>query len=195
MQQKPLISVLSQRLLILTGAILEYMITCIQSDNRTEDDVNKTQQQSRFVQPKQPQQFVSRPTLKPDAFVTTRQSIVVTKEDTVVSRSGISKSRNDYSNMTDKEELYARLANDNNIHQSTYNKTPYIEPGKSNDISKLHAQLKPTDVELLYSRLPTDATSTMDRQEGLTEDQQMLHARLIGAELERQGYVEEDQYE
>jgi len=57
---------------------------------------------------------------------------------------------------------------------------------------KLHAQLNPTDVELLYSRLPVDVIPTIDNQGPLTKDQQLLHAKIIGAELERQGYVEDE---
>jgi hypothetical protein len=65
-------------------------------------------------------------------------------------------------------------------------------PSSGNDIDKLHAQLNPTDVELLYSRLPVDVISTVDYQESLTEDQQLLHAKLIDGELERQ---DDDSYE
>lgn len=110
--------------------------------------------------------------MKPNAFVTTRQSVVVTKEDTVITRNGITQSHID-----------TPLSVDNN-HQSP--------PG--NDIDKLHSKLHPTDVELLYSRLPVDVITTVDHDEPLTEDQRLLHAKLITAELERQGYVE-DQYE
>jgi hypothetical protein len=162
-QQKPFLSVLPQRLLISTGAFLEYIMESIRPDDRTVTESNKTKQQSRQ---KQAQQFVSRQTLKPNAFVTTRQGIVVTQEDTVVSRNGVNECSN-------KEQIY----------------------GDHNDIEKLHDQLNPTDVELLYSRLNFDLTSNVNSTEPLTADQQMLHARIIGAELERQGYVEEDNYE
>jgi hypothetical protein len=116
-----------------------------------------------------------RQTLKPGAFVTTRQSVVVTKQDTTVTRNGITKSQ------VNKEELYPRLPVDN------------IERTYDNDIDKLHAQVHPTDVELLYSRLPSDIISTTDNQEPLTEDQQILRAKLMVAELEREEYVEEEE--
>ena len=61
-----------------------------------------------------------------------------------------------------------------------------------NDIDKLRAQINPTDVELLYSRLPADAIPSVDYEQPLTEDQQLLHDKLIGAELERQDYVDDD---
>jgi len=95
--------------------------------------------------------------------------------------------------MSDKEELYARLAN-GDFHQSTYNTdsniftTEPVDLVTSGDIAQLHAKLQPTDVERLYSRLPSDIIPDVDNQEELTPDQQKLHARIIGAELERQGY-------
>jgi hypothetical protein len=159
-QQKPLLSLLLQRLLIYIGSILEYITTRIQPNDRTEIQ----QQQTRLVQQKQ---FVSRQTLKPSAFVTTRQSVVVTKQDTVITRNGITKSKND-SNF-----------NIENVQQSTSN---------GNDIDKLHSKLNPTDVELLYSRLPVDVISTIDNHEPLTEDQQYLHAKLIDGDLEDEDY-------
>ncbi len=115
--------------------------------------------------------FVNRQTLKPGALVTTRQSVVVTKQDTVITRNDITKSQHD------------TRFNAENIHQST-------SPG--NDIDKLHNKLNPTDVELLYSRLSADIIPTRDNQEPLTQDQQLLHAKIIGVELERQNYVEDE---
>jgi hypothetical protein len=67
--------------------------------------------------------------------------------------------------------------------------------GDHNDIEKLHDQLNPTDVELLYSRLNFDLTSNVNSTEPLTADQQMLRAKLMAAELERQCYAGEDNYE
>jgi len=157
-QQKPFLSLLPQRLLIFFGGILEYITTRIRPNDRTDTK----QQQPRVVQQKQ---FVSRQTLKPGAFVTARQCVVVTKQDTVITQNGITKSQIDN-----------HLTADNGYQSS---------PG--NDMDNLHAQLNPTDVELLYSRLPT-----VDNQEPLTEDQRLLHAKMIGAELERQGYVEDE---
>ena len=90
----------------------------------------------------------------------------MTKEETVISRNGITQSHID-----------TPVSVDNN-HQSP--------PG--NDIDKLHAKIHPTDVELLYARLPSDVISTIDNQETFTEDQQLLHANLISHELERQLY-------
>jgi hypothetical protein len=184
MQNKPFLSVLPQRFLIIIGSVLEYMMARIRPDDHTVNELNKTKQQSRLFQKQQQQkQFVSRQTMKPDAFVTTRQSIVVTKQDTVITRNNVSKAHTNYSNMTDKEELYPRLNSD------------HIESVHSDDITKLHTHLKPTDVELLYSRLPVDIIPTGNNEKPLTQDQQMLHAKIIAAELERQGYVEEDNYD
>ncbi len=99
----------------------------------------------------------------------------------------------DYSNLTDKEELYARLAN-GGLRPSVYDVdnngfTPesvdYVE---NDDIAQLHGRIQPTDVELLYARLPEDILPVVDNDEPLTEDQQELHARIIGDELENQGY-------
>ena len=142
-----------------------------------------------------------------DPAVATRQSVVVTKQETVISRPTyvevVVKSRPDYSNMTDSEELIARLTN-GDLPQSTrraeydyeneHSMTDSVGYASKGDIAQLHQQVHPTDVELLYSRLPGDVIPTTDEQEPLTVDQQMLHARLIGADLERQGYeVDEDE--
>jgi hypothetical protein len=100
--------------------------------------------------------------------------------------------------MNDKEELYARLAN-GDYHQSAYTNdnhaftTEPVDLVTSGDIAQLHAQLQPTDVELLYSRLPTDIIPDADNNDELTADQQQLHARIIGAELERQGYAVDEE--
>jgi len=143
-QQKPFLSLLTQRLLIFTGAILEYITTRIHPNNRTE--IKQQQQQPRIVQQKQ---FISRQTLKPGAF-TIRQNVIVTKSP-----------------------IDTRLTADN-VHQSP--------PG--NDIDKLHIQLNPTDIELLYSQLPVDIITAIDNHKPLTEDQQLLYTKIIGAKLE-----------
>jgi len=122
-QKNPFFSLLTQRLLIFTGAILEYITTRIQPNNRTETK----QQQPRIVQQKQ---FISRQTLKPGAFV--RQNVSVTKSP------------------TDK------------VHPSS--------PGN--------------DIELLYSQLPADIITAINNQEPLTEDQQLLYAKITGAKFE-----------
>jgi hypothetical protein len=160
-QQKPFLSLLPIRLLIFTGAILEYVTARIRPNDRTEI------KQTRVLQQKQ---FVSRQTLKPGALVTTRQSVVVTKQDTVITQNGIIKPQVDA--------------------HFTAGHAQQSPPG--NDIDKLHAKLHPTDVELLYSRLSADVIPTIDNQEPLTEDQQELHAKIIAAELERQGYSEDE---
>jgi hypothetical protein len=197
-QKKSFLTSLPQRFLILTGTFLEYFVGRIRPDDRTLTELKKPKQQSRLNQ--QPQYFANRSTVKPDSFVTIRQNAVVTKQDTVVTRTSgsnvVSQPQADYSNMTDREELYARLASGNH-HQSSYVDTDLLmtEPVDlvaSGDIAQLHAQIKPTDVELLYSRLPVDIIPNVDNEEPLTEDQQMLHARIIGAELERQGYPVDD---
>lgn len=80
--------------------------------------------------------------MKPGAFVTTHQSVVITKQDTVVSRPII-----------------------DDLHQSP--------PG--NDIEKLHAKVHPTDIELLYTRLPADVLPTVDNEESSTITSSKLH--------------------
>ncbi len=139
---------------------------------------------------------MNRTSLKPDPSVTTRQNVVVTQQETVVTRTnkfnGVSNPEPDFSNITEKE-LYARLAADSS-HQSEYNGDDYaytsgpVDLGTNGDIAQLHSQLNPTDVELLYSRLGDNGLADVDNLEPLNNDQQTLHARLIGAELERQGY-------
>ncbi|CAF1250499.1 unnamed protein product [Adineta steineri] len=166
MNHKSFLFVLPQRLLIITGILLEYMMTRFRPENRTE-----TKPQSRSVQQKQ---FVSRQTLKPGALVTTRQSVVVTKQETSVTCNGVTKS--DFN----KEELYPRLP------------VNHIEPVLGNDIDKLHNKLHPTDTELLYSRLPADVISMTNNFEPLTEDQRMLHAQIIAADLEKEVYAQEE---
>jgi len=196
-QQKQFLAALPQRLFIIMGSLLEYVVGRIRPDDRTLAELKKTKQQSRLSHP--PQYFINRQPLKTDPSITTRQSVVVTQEETVVTRTNInSKGHSDYSNMTDTEELYARLA-ENNSHGSTYHvdndaftrdSTDFVS---SSDIAQLHAQLKTTDVERLYARLPSDIIPDVDNQAPLTEDQQNLHARIIGVELERQGYVEDQE--
>jgi hypothetical protein len=66
--------------------------------------------------------------------------------------------------------------------------TESVDHTANGDIAQLHSQLNPTDVELLYSRLPADILPVGDNEEPLTEDQQELYAKIIGADLERQGY-------
>jgi len=141
-----------------------------------------------------------RPSLKPDPSLRPRQNVVVTKQETVITRTSDNQSipqpEPNYSNLTDTEELYARLAN-TDLRRSAYNvdNDEYIsEPANrvpNSDIAELHAHVNPTDVELLYSRLPTNILPDTDEQETLNEDQQQLHARIIGVELERQGYQED----
>ncbi|CAF1065916.1 unnamed protein product [Adineta steineri] len=166
LNHRSLFFVLPHRLLIITGMLLEYMMTRFRPENRTE-----TKPQSRSVQQKQ---FVSRQTLKPGALVTTRQSVVVTKQETSVTCNGVTKS--DFN----KEELYPRLP------------VNHIEPVLGNDIDKLHNKLHPTDTELLYSRLPADVISMTNNFEPLTEDQRMLHAQIIAADLEKEVYAQEE---
>lgn len=200
-QQKSFLPVLPQRFLILAGAFLDYFIGRIRPDDRTLAELKKSKQQSRFNQ--QPQYYNNRQSVKSNQPVTTRQSVVVTKQETVVTRTSDSNHvsqqfQPDYTNLTDTEELYARLANAD-YRQSTYdvdNNTYTTEPidlVASGDIAQLHAQLNPTDLELLHSRLPSSILPVEDNQGPLNPDQQQLHARIIGAELENQGYpVNED---
>jgi hypothetical protein len=181
-----------QRLLIIIGTFLEYFIGRIRPDDRTLAELKKSKQQSRSSQ--SPQYFINRPNFQPDPSIKTRQSVVVTKQETVVTRNNgsnyVSKPQPD---LTDTQELYARLA-DNDYRPSTYNvdddefTTESVDHTANGDIAQLHSQLNPTDVELLYSRLPADILPVGDNEEPLTEDQQELYAKIIGADLERQGY-------
>jgi hypothetical protein len=181
-----------QRLLIIIGTFLEYFIGRIRPDDRTLAELKKSKQQSRSSQ--SPQYFINRPNFQPDPSIKTRQSVVVTKQETVVTRNNgsnyVSKPQPD---LTDTQELYARLAN-NDYRPSMYNvdddefTTESVDHTANGDIAQLHSQLNPTDVELLYSRLPTDILPVVDNEEPLNEDQQELYAKIIGADLERQGY-------
>jgi len=165
-QQKRFLTALPQRLLIIAGSCLEYFISRIKPDDRTLTELKKPKQQPRSNQ-QPPQYFVNRQSVKSDPSVTIRQNVV--------------------SNMNDKEELYARLAAATEAHHvdnDGYTREP-VDHVSRGDISQLHAQTKPSDIELLYSGLPDDILPDGDNQEPLTEDQQQLHARIIGAELER----------
>jgi len=201
-QHLPFLPVFSQRLLINAGSLLEYSIGQIRPDDRTLAELKKSKQQSRVSQ--QPQYYPNRQSVKSNPPVTTRQSVVVTKQETVVTRTSNSNQYSqsqpqpDYSNLTDKEELYARLAN-SDLTQSTYNvetdlyTTETVDVDGNGDIAQLHSRLNPTDVELLYARLPSDTLPVVDNDEPLNHDQQQLHAKVIAAELERQGYPVDDE--
>ena len=116
--------------------------------------------------------FFSRQTLKPDSFITTRQSVVVTNDETTYTRSSDSKISSDDLSLLDQQNLYPRL--------------PTNESNQSSDVRKLHSQVKPTDVELLYARLPADTLAHDEHgQQPLTDDQRLLHAKVIGAALKR----------
>ena len=123
--------------------------------------------------------------------------LLLLNKETVITRTSDNQSipqpESDYSNLTDTEELYARLANAE-LRRSAYNVdndeyiTESVNRVPNSDIADLHANVNPTDVELLYSRLPTDILPDTDESETLNPDQQQLHARIIGTELEHQGY-------
>ncbi|UJR35196.1 hypothetical protein I4U23_027963 [Adineta vaga] len=204
-QQKRFLTAFPQRLLIFTATFLDYFIGRIRPDDRTLADLKKAKQQTRYNpqsqsyanrQSTKPELSVtSRQSVKAEAPVTTRQSIVITQQETTVTRTSKANSNStfqpDYSHMTDKDELHARLASGKyEIDDEIYTTEP-VDLVATGDIARLHDQLKPTDVELLYSRLPADIVSVTDNQEPLNADQQSLHARIIGAELERQGYHDE----
>jgi hypothetical protein len=204
LQQKPFLTALPQRLLIIVAAFLDRFIGQIKPTDRQLAELKKSKQQPRLNQ--QPPFFVNR--VKPNPSVTTRQNIVVTKQETVISRNNDSNivsqslSQPDYSNLTDREELHLRLANGDNDTYTTES-VDLVTNGDidelhahfnpSGDIDELHAHLNPTDVELLYARLPSGTLPVTDNQGPLNEDQQQLHARVIGAELERQGYSVDDE--
>jgi hypothetical protein len=59
-QQKPFLTVLPQRLLIIAGAFLEYIVGQIRPDDRTLAELKKTKQQTRLSQQQQQQYFVNR---------------------------------------------------------------------------------------------------------------------------------------
>lgn len=65
---------------------------------------------------------------------------------------------------------------------------PKIFTDGNDDLKNLYEKIKPSDLEILYSRLPADIVDSLDRGEPLTEEQRLLHARIITAELERQDY-------
>jgi hypothetical protein len=166
LQQKRVLTAAPQRLLIFVGTFLEYFIGRIRPDDRTLAELKKSQQQNRASQPSY---FVNRSNLKQDASIKTRQGGVFTNQETRTNGANT-----DYSNFNDTEELYARLAN-NDLRQSVYNDEYTSEPVdfvENGDIGQLHAQLKPTDIELLYSRLPSDIIPDTDEQVQLNEDQQ-----------------------
>ena len=60
-QRMPLINDLPQRLLIAHGALLEYVVTRVQPDDRTLAELNKNKQQPRFPQQQQQQQQQQQP--------------------------------------------------------------------------------------------------------------------------------------
>jgi len=188
-QQKPL-AALPQRLLIITGVFLDYLIGRIRPDDCVLAELKKSKQQPRLSQ--QPQYFVNRPNLKPDPALKTRQNVVGTKQETFLTRTN-NVSQPDYSNSTDREELYAHLAN-GDLRQSMYHvdndelTTEPVDLVASGDIAQLHALINPSDIELLYSRLPRNVLPDDDNQEPLNEDQQQLHARIFGADVDHQGY-------
>jgi len=173
-QQKPFLTVLPQRLLIIAGTFLDYFIGRIRPDDRTLAELKKTKQQSRLNQ-----QTFNRPNVKPNQPVTIRQT-VVSKQATVINRT------ND-PNFVSQQQTQTGNARLTNVDNDEYT-TETVDLITNGDIAELRAKINPTDIELLYSRLPADVLPDDDNQEPLNEDQQQLHAGIIGAELERQGY-------
>jgi len=193
LQQKRVLTVLPQRLLIIVGAFLEYFIRRVSPDDRTLAELKKTKQQFRFSQPPY---VPNRQSSKADPSIKTRQSVVVTKHETVATRTSDSNilPQPDYSNSTDKD-LYSRLANSESIYNVDTDEftTEPIDLVTSGDIAQLHAQIKPSDVQLLYSRLPADILTVENHHVPLNEDQQQLHARIIGAEHKGHRVNEDDE--
>lgn len=204
--QIPYVFVLPQRVLIVFGTFLDFCAVRVSPDDRTLSELKKTKQQARYTQPTQ--YFPNRPNARPNPPVTTRQSVVVTKQETVVTRNSNSNNypqqqqqqtrrQPDYSNLTDTQELHARLAN-NDYQDSMYNvdNDDFVTETGDNlpndDIAELHQRVNATDIELLYSRLPTDVVAVVDTDEPLNPDQQELHARIIADGLQRQGYPVDD---
>ncbi|CAF3388069.1 unnamed protein product [Rotaria sp. Silwood1] len=196
MQQQRFLPVLPQRLLIFVSNFLENVTRLIKPKDAKLAEWETTQQRTGFNSLSQ--FFFNRQNLKPDQSATARKKVVINQPETGVNRpsnfNNIPDSQPDYSNMTDTEELHARLGS-HDLCQSNYNTdndTWTREPVNrfaNNDITQLHSELKPTDVELLYSQLSADILPKVDDQEPLTEDQQELHAKIIGAGLEDQGYL------
>ncbi|CAF3391124.1 unnamed protein product [Rotaria sp. Silwood1] len=141
-QGKRFLSILPQRFLIYTSNIVEHIIERIRPD-----DIRETKERSQLMQQKQ-QQFVSRQTLKPGAFVTTHQTIRTTKQDTVITRNG-----------STKPSVMESVSNDDNgiLHERL----------KSTDMDLLDSGL-PGDV----------TPSMDNDQEFLTVDQQMIHSKF-----------------
>ena len=108
---------------------------------------------------------------KVDPSIKIRQSVVNNQETTIIRTNGAPQPSTDYSNLTDAEQLYARLAN-NDLGSSVYNVDDNDEfTPESDDIAQLHAKLNPTDIENLYARLPKNTIHDTDDQEGLNEDE------------------------
>ncbi|CAF2796435.1 unnamed protein product [Rotaria sp. Silwood2] len=118
-QRKRFLFVLPQRILSLTGNMVEYIIERIRPDDKRE-----TKEQSQLMQQKR-QQFISRQTLKPGAFVITRQTARLTKQGTAITRDENGKSPviesvsnddigilHDRLKPTDYEFLYSRVPAD-----------------------------------------------------------------------------------
>jgi len=199
-QRKPYLPVLPQRLLVIVGAFLEYFVRQIRPDDRTLAELRKSKsQQSRHNQQthsnQQPQPFANRPNFKPDPSVRTHQNVVYTKPEMGFARTSdgqrIHQSDPDYSHLTDTEELRARIGN-GDLDRSDYNvdNDEYFNESASRvpngDVNELHDRVNATDIELLYSGIPNDILPGTDEQGTLTVDQQQLHARFFGTDIERQ---------
>jgi len=175
-QQKPFLTALPQRSLIIAGTFLDYFIGRIRPDDRTLAELKKNKQQSRLSQ-----QLFNRPNVKPNQPVTVRQNVVTAKQVVVINRT------NDLNFVSQQQTSndYTRLAN---VDNDEYTTTETVDLVANGDVAELRAKVNPSDIELLYARIPDGILPEDDNQEPLNEDQQQLHARIIGAELERQGY-------
>ncbi|CAF2160452.1 unnamed protein product [Rotaria magnacalcarata] len=164
-KQRAVLFILFKRLFIFTGAILDYVIEHIETHDKRE-----TKEQSQLIQQRQQQkQFVCRQTLKPNEFLFPRQTVGISKQDSVTNRS---KSEEPEVNV---EEKINPTLNFNNIHQP---KSPSIEFGPNDDTDKLHDRLEPIDIEFLFSKLPFDNISCREDQESSTDDDEIIHTQF-----------------
>lgn len=161
--EKGFLNVLFQRVFIFIGKTFDYFLHRLRPDDRTMAEITKTKQTTtRHSSGKRLQtpQFLNRQTLKPDAFLMSQSVVMTSEETTIVSTSN-----------SDPPNLYPKIFTDIN-----------------EDLKRFYDKIQPSDLELLYSRLPADIVERLDRGEPLTEEQRLLHAKIMGAEFERQDY-------
>ncbi|CAF3319167.1 unnamed protein product [Rotaria socialis] len=159
-KQRPVLFVLFKRLFIFTGVILDYVIERIETHDKRE-----TKEQSQLIQQQQQKQFLCRQTLKPNEFLSPRQPVGISKQDSVTNRS---KSEELEVNV---EEKISPTLNFNNIHQP---KSPSIESAPNDNTDKLHDRLEPIDIGFLFSKLPFDNIPCREDEESSNDDDEII---------------------